>query len=56
MDAGVKILCSIKILQVQGKAIEGLVDTGADVSSDPAKDQPSSWPTQATASTLTGLG
>lgn len=52
----VKFLCRIQILQVQGKAIEGLVDMGADVSSDPAKDQPSSWLTQATPSTLTGLG
>lgn len=45
-----------KILQIQGKPIEGLLDTGADVSCIAEKDWPSSWPTHTTSTSLVGLG
>lgn len=46
----------VKTLKVQGKLIEGLLDTGADVSCISGKDWPSKWPTSVTPSTLVGLG
>lgn len=43
-------------LYVEGKKIEGLIDTGADVSCIAGKDWPNAWPTVRSASTLIGLG
>lgn len=46
----------LKVLKIQGKPMEGLLDTGADVSCIAGKDWPTSWPIQETASNLIGLG
>lgn len=46
----------LKTIYVEGKAIKGLLDTGADRSCIAAKDWPSSWPVQRTWSTFVGLG
>lgn len=46
----------VKQLIVEGIAIEGLLDTGADVSCIAGKDWPSSWPIQVTPNTLVGIG
>lgn len=46
----------IKQLLIQGKPIDGLLDTGADVSCIAGKDWPSSWPTSETPNNLVGLG
>lgn len=43
-------------LQVDGKRILGLLDTGADKSIIARKDWPSGWPIQASSQTLHGLG
>lgn len=43
-------------LVIQGKTIQGLLDTGADVSIIAADDWPPSWPTQESENTLVGLG
>lgn len=45
-----------KQLFIQGKPINGLLDTGADVSCIAGKDWPSSWPTHETPNNLVGLG
>ena len=44
------------ILQVEGKAISGLLDTGADLSIISVKDWPSAWPHQQSEQTLRCLG
>lgn len=44
------------ILQVNGKSIKGLLDTGADKSIIATKDWPSMWPTDVAEQTLQGLG
>jgi len=46
----------MKSILVSGKSIEGLLDTGADVSCISGKDWPSSWPTHTTENELVGLG
>ncbi|XP_076784326.1 endogenous retrovirus group K member 7 Pro protein-like [Arvicanthis niloticus] len=43
-------------LQVNGKAILGLLDTGADRSIVALKDWPKGWPVQSSSQTLQGLG
>lgn len=43
-------------LAIQGKIIEGLLDTEADVTWIAGKDWPSTWPTTVTPSTLMRLG
>ena len=42
------------VLQVEGKAISGLLDTGADRSIISVKDWPSAWPRQQSEQTLRG--
>ena len=44
------------VLQVEGKAISGLLDTRADRSIISVKDWPSAWPRQQSEQTLRGLG
>ena len=44
------------VLQVEGKAISGLLDTGADESIINIKNWPSAWPQQQSEQTLRGLG
>lgn len=44
------------VLQINGKNIKGLLDTGADKSIIAEKDWPSTWPTNITEQTLQGLG
>jgi hypothetical protein len=44
------------VLHVDGKAISGLLDTGADQSIISEKDWPSAWPRQPLEQTLRGLG
>ncbi|XP_049747655.1 endogenous retrovirus group K member 25 Pro protein-like [Elephas maximus indicus] len=46
----------MKVLLVEGKPINGLMDTGADVSCVAGKDWPVSWPLSQTPTTLVGLG
>ena len=46
----------MKTILVSGKAIVGLLDTGADVSCIAGKDWSSSWPTHTTENELVGLG
>lgn len=46
----------MKSILVSGKSIEGLLDTGADVSCISGKDWPNSWPTHTTANNLVGIG
>ena len=46
----------VKTILVSGKSIEGLLDTGADVSCISGKDWPSSWPTHITENELVGIG
>ena len=46
----------LKTLKINGKNIQGLLDTGADASCIAGKDWPSSWPTQHADNMLTGLG
>ena len=46
----------MKTIFVSVKSIEGLLDTGADVSCISGKDWPSSWPTHITESELVGIG
>ena len=43
-------------LKVEGKRLQGLLDTGADKSIIAKKDWPSSWPLQTSSQTLQGLG
>lgn len=44
------------VLQVNGKSIQGLLDTGADRSIIAVKDWPIAWPTDIAEQTLQGLG
>lgn len=44
------------VLEVEGKNIQGLLDTGADRSIVAAKDWPTGWPVQTSSQTLQGLG
>lgn len=44
------------VLQINGKDIKGLLDTGADKSIIATKDWPSTWPTNVAEQTLQGLG
>ena len=46
----------MKSILVSGQCIEGLLDTGADVSCISGKDWPNSWPTHTTANNLVGIG
>jgi hypothetical protein len=43
-------------LRIEGKAIFGLLDTGADCSIIITRDWPSGWPKQQSEQTLRGLG
>ena len=43
-------------LRIEGKAISGLLDTGADHSIISTRDWPSGWPKQQSEQTLRGLG
>ena len=43
-------------LRIEGKAISGLLDTGADGSIISTRDWPSGWPKQQSEQTLRGLG
>ena len=47
---------SMKTILINGKAIAGLLDTGADVSCISGKNWPSSWPTHTTENNLVGIG
>lgn len=44
------------MVRVNGKLIQGLLDTGADRTCIAGKDWPSAWPCQRTSSSLLGLG
>lgn len=44
------------VLQINGKPIKGLLDTGADKSIIATKDWPNTWPTNVSEQTLQGLG
>ena len=46
----------MKIILINGKAIAGLLDTGADVSCISGKNWPSSWPTHTTENNLVAIG
>lgn len=46
----------LKTLKINGKNIQGLLDTGADASCIAGKDWPAAWPTEHTENMLTGLG
>ena len=57
------IFCSLNLdtrpllkLRIEGKAISGLLDTGADRSIISTRDWPSGWPKQQSEQTLRGLG
>jgi hypothetical protein len=57
------IFCSLNVdtrpllkLRIEGKAISGLLDTGADGSIISTRDWPSGWPKQQSEQTLRGLG
>lgn len=56
--AWVQSLCNrpFKVIQLEGKPVQGLLDTGADRTCIAGKDWSSSWPIHKTGSSLTGLG